>query len=98
MASSKDRKSIIVVPVRVHARGSRSEIHGVRDGRLHVKTTAPPVDGRANRDVTRQLATAFGVAPSRVSIKSGEARRDKIFVVSSPAIVPPWAEDLKRNP
>ena len=82
--------NVIVVAIRVQTRGSRSEIQGVRDGRLRVKTTSPPADGKANKDVIRQLASAFGVPPSRVTLKSGAANRNKTFVISDPIILPEW--------
>ncbi|TDJ38568.1 MAG: hypothetical protein E2O53_00145 [Gammaproteobacteria bacterium] len=39
----------MVVAVPVQPRGSRSEIQGVRNGRLRTKTTAPPTGGKANQ-------------------------------------------------
>ena len=85
----------LVIPVHVQPRGSCSGILGVRDGRLRVKTTAPPADGRANDDVARQLADAFDVPPSRVQLKSGGTGRRKTFVVRDPRRAPPWLADLQ---
>jgi len=66
--------NVIVVAIRVQPRGSRSEIQGVKDGRLRIKTTAPPADGKANKDVIRQLAKAFGEPPSsRIEIRLVES-------------------------
>ena len=87
-------ESILVIPVRVQPRGSRSEILGLVGGRLKIKTTAPPTDGRANKDVIKQLAKAFKVPPSRVTLKSGASARNKIFVVDRPDIFPDWVEDI----
>ena len=87
----------LVVPVRVQPRGSRSEIQGVRDGRLRIKTTAPPADGRANKDVIRQLAKEFGVPPSRIALKSGASQRNKTFVISKPAVLPSWFREMHPN-
>ena len=84
----------IVIAVRVSARGSRSEILGVKDGRLRIKTTAPPADGRANKDVIRQLARAFSVAPSRVTLRKGATGRDKTFLIDSPRAVPDWVAEM----
>jgi uncharacterized protein (TIGR00251 family) len=98
VATGNDRTSTVIVAVRVHARASRSRIEGLRNGRLRVRTTAPPVDGKANTDVARQLAREFGVPPSRVSLKSGAAGRDKIFSISNPAVLPPWTADVKQKP
>jgi len=84
----------LIIPVRVQPRSSRSEITGVTDGRLKVKTNAPPADGRANKDVGRQLAREFNVPPSRVSLKSGASGRNKTFVIENPAAIPDWLTDI----
>ena len=93
-AAGTDPEYSLVVPVRVQPRGSRSEIQGVRDGRLRIKTTAPPADGRANKDVIRQLAKEFGVPPSRIALKSGASQRNKTFVISKPAVLPSWLREM----
>jgi uncharacterized protein (TIGR00251 family) len=90
--------NVIVVAIRVQPRGSRSEIQGVKDGRLRIKTTAPPADGKANKDVIRQLAKAFGVPPSRVTLKSGTSNRNKTFVISDPAVLPEWVQEMCPKP
>jgi len=84
----------LVIPVRVQPRGSHNEIQGVRDGRLRIKTTAPPADGKANKDVIRQLAKEFGVPPSRIALKSGASQRNKTFVISRPAVIPSWLREV----
>jgi uncharacterized protein (TIGR00251 family) len=63
--------------VRVQARASRNEILDVRDARLRLKTTAAPVDGKANKAVVRMLARHLGIAPSRISLVRGSTARDK---------------------
>jgi uncharacterized protein (TIGR00251 family) len=98
LAASTGPETTVVVPVRVQAKGSRSEIQGVRDGRLRIKTTAAPTDGRANKDVIRQLAKEFGVSPSRVYLKYGAARRDKTFVISNPELLPSWLSEVNWDP
>ena len=90
--------NVIVVAIRFQSRGSRSEIQGVKDGRLRIKTIAPPVDGKANKDVIRQLAKAFGVPPSRVTLKSGTSNRNKTFVISDPVVLPEWLWEVQPTP
>lgn len=68
--------------VRLRARARSNEIVGIRDGVLHAKVTAPPVEGAANRAVCRLIARRVGVAPSRVSIVRGERSRDKLVRVA----------------
>ena len=89
-----DTDPILLIPVRVQPRGSKREILGVIDGRLKIKTTAPPADGRANRDVIRQLAGVFGIPPSRIVLKSGATSRNKTFLVDRPAKFPVWLKDI----
>jgi len=84
------------VVIRVHAlpRGSRSQIQDVRDGRICIKTTAAPADGKANKDLIRQLAKEFEVPPSRIELRSGATQRHKTFRITAPAVLPPWLEQV----
>lgn len=63
--------------MRVAARSREDRVEGWREGRLLVRTTAPPVEGRANEAVRRLIAQAAGVAPSRVEVVRGARSRDK---------------------
>jgi uncharacterized protein (TIGR00251 family) len=67
--------------VRVQPRARRDEIAGEREGRLLVRVTAAPVEGKANEAVRRLLAKRLGVAPGRVAVGRGEAGRDKLIEV-----------------
>jgi uncharacterized protein len=42
---------------------------------------ARPVDGAANEALRRLVAQALGIAPSRVTIASGETRRVKVLQI-----------------
>jgi len=70
--------STVDVDVRVQPRARRNELLGVRDGRLLVGVTAPPVDGKANDAVRKLLAKAAGVPPTSVAVVRGERSRDKV--------------------
>ena len=63
--------------MRVIPRASRDEIAGARDGRVLVRVTAPPLDGRANAALCALLAKAAGVPKGAVSVVRGETSRDK---------------------
>jgi uncharacterized protein (TIGR00251 family) len=82
------------IPVLVNPKSSKRGIAGVVEGRLQIRTTAPPTNARANPDVARQLAAAFGVAPSRMSLGSGAKSRIKTFEVSGPVKRPEWLSAL----
>lgn len=66
-----------VIAVRVVPRAKRDEVGGERAGRLLVRTTAAPVDGRANEAVRKLLASHFGVSTRQVELVAGERSRDK---------------------
>jgi len=51
------------------------------EGSLRLSVSAPPTDGRANREVERYLATLIGVEKSRVAIVKGTSSRDKLAFV-----------------
>jgi len=71
----------LVFAVRVVPRASRSEIGGEHDGALRVRITAPPVEGAANRELTRLLAKSFKLPQNAVEIVAGGNSKNKIVRV-----------------
>lgn len=69
------------VRIRVQPRAKRDEIAGFRDGVFVVRTTAPPVDGKANAAVCALVAKRAGVPKSAVSVVRGAGSRDKVLRV-----------------
>lgn len=67
--------------VRVNPRSSRNQVTGWHDSTLAIKITAPPVDGAANKACIEYLADLLGVKKSQISIISGAASRDKVFMI-----------------
>ncbi len=70
-------KNGVILRVRVTPRASRNQISGERSGRLGIRLTSPPVEGRANKDLLKFLAKKLGIAPSSITILSGDKSRDK---------------------
>jgi uncharacterized protein (TIGR00251 family) len=68
--------------VRVQPRASRDGFGGKREGMVVVRLTAPPVEGAANRALTRFLGRALGVAPTAVTVVSGAGGRSKRVAVA----------------
>jgi uncharacterized protein YggU (UPF0235/DUF167 family) len=64
--------------VRVTPNAGRNRV-AAEAGVIRVSVTAAPADGAANAAVTRLLARALGVAPSRLVLIRGAASRDKCF-------------------
>jgi uncharacterized protein len=80
----------LAVPVRVKPGAARARVGGRHDGpfgpALVVAVHAPPVDGRATEAARRALAESLGVRPAQVTLRSGAASRDKLFLVSGPGV------------
>jgi uncharacterized protein len=66
--------------VRVQPRADRTRLHGVREGALVLKLSAPPVEGQANEALRRYLAALLGLAPSAVQLQQGTRGRDKVLL------------------
>jgi uncharacterized protein (TIGR00251 family) len=77
-----ERGGAVTLRVRVQPRASREELVGAREGALVVRLTAPPVEGAANKALTRLLGKKLGVPPSAVAIAAGSTSRSKLVVVN----------------
>ena len=78
------------VTVQVVPRASRTEIVGAYgDDALRLRLAAPPVDGKANRELLRFLAEALGVPARSIELVSGQTGRRKVVRVAglAPAAV-----------
>jgi uncharacterized protein len=64
--------------IRVQPRAKRTEVAGERAGAVVIRTSAPPVDGRANAAVCKLIAGRLGVPRGAVRIVRGEGSRDKL--------------------
>jgi uncharacterized protein len=70
-----------LIRARVVTRSSRPGIESANDGSLRIYVASPPEKGRANKEVIEIVARHFGVSKSRVTIKRGSARRDKLIFI-----------------
>jgi len=79
----------LILEVHVQPRASRDEIAGEHGGRLKIRITAPPVDGKANKHLQAFLARTCGVPRSAVDLVAGESGRDKRLRIRNPRRLPP---------
>jgi uncharacterized protein len=70
-----------LIDVLVQPRASRARIGPIRQDRLVVAVTSPPVDGAANRAVVEAVAGALDLARSQVEVVRGESSRRKTLRV-----------------
>jgi uncharacterized protein (TIGR00251 family) len=80
--TSNGREKELLVRLHIQPRASRTKILGIHDGRLKIAVTAPPVDGKANKEVIAFLAKLLGLAKSDFLLKSGGQSRYKVIALS----------------
>ncbi|TXG88000.1 MAG: YggU family protein [Thermomicrobiales bacterium] len=67
----------VVISVHVQPGAARSAIVGEHGGALKMRLGAPPVDGKANAELTAYIARLLGLPRARVEILSGLSSRQK---------------------
>ena len=77
MANINEAKILL----RVYPNAARNEVMGVTDGVLQVRVSAPPVKGKANRELVSFLSRILDVGESRISIIKGHTSRNKVIAV-----------------
>lgn len=68
--------------VQVTPRAKKTEVCGVRNHRIAIRLNAPPVDGKANRELVRLLRELFRVPKSGITIVAGETSRVKTVQIA----------------
>lgn len=66
----------------VRPRAARTETAGLHGDALRLWVAAPPVEGAANEEIVRFVATALGVPRARVTLVSGGTSRRKVVEVA----------------
>jgi uncharacterized protein (TIGR00251 family) len=68
--------------LKVKPQARESRLEQLADGTWLAQVKAPPVDGKANKEVIALVATHFGVRAAQVTIKSGAGGRMKLVTVN----------------
>jgi hypothetical protein len=67
--------------VRVNPGARKSEIMGEAGGRLRIRLQAPPVEGKANKELAKFIARELGLKKNRVTLTAGEKSREKTLLL-----------------
>jgi uncharacterized protein (TIGR00251 family) len=85
----------VVLALHVQPGAKRTEIAGVhgegKEARLKIRLAALPVEGKANVELLRFLAAAFGVRLAAVTLERGETSRNKTVRIERPVRRPDFA-------
>jgi len=78
----------VVLALYVQPGAKRSEFAGTHADALKIKLAAPAIDGKANAELIRFLADAFGVPKRNVVLVRGETSRAKVVRIVEPTKQP----------
>ena len=78
---SPEKKSARIL-LKIQPNSSRNELAGINDGIPKIKIAAPPVKGKANRELIDFLAKLLGINRRGIVILSGHTTRNKLVGVS----------------
>lgn len=70
----------------------KNMVVGEMDGAIKIKVAAPPVDGKANKELVTFIAKKLGLKKNAVTIESGEKSRRKTISIEGME-----ADDARRK-
>ena len=69
------------ISLRVYPSAARNELVGFSEGVLRVKIAAPPLKGKANKELVNFLSQLLHVSKNNVTILKGHAARNKVVAI-----------------
>ena len=66
----------------MHPNAARNELAGFSEGVLRVKVAAPPVKGKANKELIAFLAQKLGLSKGDLIILKGHTSRNKLISIA----------------
>ncbi|HIP89469.1 MAG TPA: YggU family protein [Thermococcus paralvinellae] len=87
----KQTKNGVVLLVHVQPNAKKNSVEGIDEwrGRIKIKVSAPPVGGKANRELTKFLSKLL---EKEIVILRGETSREKELLIRGASI-----EDVKKK-
>jgi len=76
------REGHVILRVRVQPKASRNALCLESDGRIRVALTSPPVEGAANKALTKFMAKHLKVAHGTIRLISGAKSRNKTLDIT----------------
>ena len=70
------------IVVKITPRMSHNEIQEImEDGTIKIRLTAPPVDGKANKNLIEYLAEVLNISESQIEIVAGQTNKKKLLSI-----------------
>ena len=71
----------VLLKVWLQPRAAKVEVVGVYGDALKIKITAPPVEGKANKQLLKFLAERLQLLTSQINLRSGNTSRHKVVEI-----------------
>lgn len=72
----------VLLRIHVQPRAANNQVAGLQGEALKLRLSAPPVEGKANKAVLAYLAELLNVPKKALSLKSGQASRQKTIRIT----------------
>lgn len=72
---------LYTLEVKVHPNSSKRAVEFHKDG-VHIYTTYPPLEGKANRDVLKIISDSLDIPKRDIVLFRGEKTKDKVFHIT----------------
>ena len=69
------------ISLRIYPNATKSEVVDFKDEVWQVKLAAPPVKGKANKELIAFLSKALGISKSSLTIVKGHTSRSKVIAI-----------------
>mmetsp|Transcript_26911 Transcript_26911/g.30010 ORF Transcript_26911/g.30010 Transcript_26911/m.30010 type:complete len:101 (-) Transcript_26911:107-409(-) len=76
-----DGRVRLVVNAKPNAK--RTRVVGFDNEAVVLAITSPPVDGKANKELTEYIASILGVKKKDVTLDKGDKSRNKLFILNN---------------
>jgi len=72
----------MLINVKVSTKASRNEVIQLKSKFFHVRTTAAPEKGKANKALVNLLSEYLKIPKSLIAVKSGLSKKNKIIEIN----------------
>ncbi len=77
----QNKNNGVTLTLTIQANAHKSEIVGLYNDTLKIKIKAPPVDGKANKEIISFLSEKLGITQKNIEILKGDKNKNKIVLL-----------------
>lgn len=77
----QNKNNGVTLTLTIQANAHKSEIVGLYNDTLKIKIKAPPVDGKANKEIISFLSETLNIAQKNIEILKGDKNKNKIVLL-----------------